>query len=98
MLVSLHSCMVIWENSRCSICFHSLVPGGKVADGDRQAGLAGEFGELDLPGPDPVSGGPAAVGADQQPVGGRVAIRADGFPPAAKRCDGEWPCEGPLTG
>jgi hypothetical protein len=71
-------------------------PGREVADGDRQAGLGGEFGELDLPDPDPVSGGPAAVGADQQPVGGRVAIR--GFLPAAKRCDGEWPCAGPLTG
>ena len=33
---------VIWENSRCSILFHLLVPGGQVADGDRQAGLGGE--------------------------------------------------------
>jgi hypothetical protein len=34
-----HQFRVIWENSRCSILFHLLVPGGRVADGDCQTGL-----------------------------------------------------------
>ena len=70
-----------------------LVPfagsGWEVAHGDRQAGLGGQFGELDLPGADPVSVGAAAVGADQQPVRVGVAIFADGLPPAAQGRDGE---------
>src|ERR1035437_4372250 len=80
---------VIWENSRCSILFHLLVPGREMGDGHPQAGFGGERGELDLPGPDPGSVGPAAVGADQEPLRGRVAGAADGVPPGAQGGDGE---------
>src|SRR5205085_599945 len=56
----------------------------QVANGDRQPGFGGEPGQLDLPGPDPAAVGSAGVGADQQPVGVRVAVGADGVPPASQ--------------
>ena len=62
---------------------------GQVADGDGQPGLGGERGQLDLPGADPVAVGAAAVGADQQPIGMRVAAPPDGVPPAAQSRHGE---------
>ena len=62
---------------------------GQVADGDPQPGLGGERGQLDLPGADPVAVGAAAVGADQQPIGMRVAAPPDGIPPAAQSRHGE---------
>jgi hypothetical protein len=52
---------VIWENSRCSILFHLLVPGGRC---DGQPSLGGECGQLDFPGADAVAVGAAAVAAD----------------------------------
>src|SRR6266545_375607 len=48
---------------------------------DGQAGFGGEGSELDLPGADAVPVGPAAVGADEKPLGVRVAGFADGGPP-----------------
>jgi hypothetical protein len=58
-----------------------------VGDGHPQAGVGGEGCELDLPGPDPGSVGPAAAGADQEPLRGRVADAADGVPPGAQGGD-----------
>ena len=41
--------MVMNENSRCSILFHLLVPGGKVAYGDRDPEFVSEALQLELP-------------------------------------------------
>ena len=75
----------MWENSRCSILFHLLVPGGRWHTVIGQAGLGGERGEFGLPLPGPVPVGAAAVRADQQP--GRVGVQgfSDLLPPG---CDG----------
>src|SRR5664280_1189146 len=70
-----------------------LVPlagaGRTVGDGHRQVGVGGAGCELDLPGPDPGPAGPAAVGADQEPLRAWVADAADGLPPGAQGRDGE---------
>ena len=55
--------------------------GRVVADGDPQAGLGGQAGQFDLPGPDPVAVGAAGIGGDQQPVGVGEAVPAHLVPP-----------------
>src|SRR4051794_28635079 len=68
---------VMKANSRCSIRFHLLVPGGRWATVTRQPGLVGEALQLALPQPDPHAVAAAAVGGDQQPCGGGVAGPAE---------------------
>src|SRR6266581_6175856 len=79
----------MWENRRCSILFHLLVPGGRWQTGDGKAGLGGQLGQLDLPQPGPVSVGSAAVGGDQQPPGVRIGNGPGLAPPGPDRRDGE---------
>ena len=67
--------MVIWENSRCSILFHLLVPGGKWQTVIVQARLGRERRQLGFPEPVAVAVGAARVGGDQQP--GRTRIVDD---------------------
>ena len=67
--------IVMWENSRCSILFHLLVPGGRWQTVIVEPGLGGEGGEFGLPQPGAGAVGAAAVGGDQQPVARRVACR-----------------------
>ena len=55
----------------------------EVADGDLQAGLAGQRRQLGLPQPGAVAVGPSAVGADQQPGSVRVGGLAGLVPPGA---------------
>ena len=40
--VGLASCWVMWQNMRCSILFHLLVPGGKWQTVQRQPELVGQ--------------------------------------------------------
>ena len=54
-----------------------------------QAGLCGQAGQLDLPGPDPVAVGSAGIGGDQEPVGVGEAGSAHLVPPASDGLDGE---------
>ena len=95
-----------------------LVPlagaGREVADGDRQPGLGGERGQLDLPQPGAVAVGAAAVGGDQQPSrragsGRRRSPATSGgwWPRRTRRCRGRCrrspsrrrrPCRRPRTG
>ena len=75
-------------NSRCSILFHLLVPGGKWQT-DREMCFVGQRLQLGLPEAGAVAVGAAAVGGDRQAGGGRVAARAELEPPAADRLNGE---------
>src|ERR1035437_9248267 len=70
--------MVMWANSRCSILFHLLVPGGGC-----------EGGELTFPGPQSGAVEAAAIGGDQQSVGIGVGAAAFVVPPVAQRRHGE---------
>jgi len=81
--------MVIWENSRCSILFHLLVPGWEVADGDVQTGLGRQHRQLGLPEPVAVAVGAARVRGDQQPARAGIVGCSAGLPPASDRGDGE---------
>ena len=87
--------MVIWENSRCSILFHLLVPGGKWQTVIVQAGLGRERRQLGLPEPVAVAVGAARVRGDQQPAGAGVvgwprgpATSAGSRPRRTPRCRG----------
>ena len=70
-----------------------LVPlacsGREVAAGDLQPGLLREPRQLCFPGPGAVAVRAARVAGDQQPRRMRVAVLADGIPPAADRFRGE---------
>ena len=59
--------MVIWENSRCSILFHLLVPGGKWQTVISRPVSAAKRRQLGLPEPVAVAVGAARVRGDQQP-------------------------------
>src|SRR3954466_11158111 len=60
-----------------------------MGEGDVQAGVGGQGGQLGLPQPGAVAVGAATIGGDQQPGRLRVAGGAGGGPPAADRLDGE---------
>jgi len=76
------------ENSRCSILFHLLVPGGKwqtmICRPVPSAAL-----QLDLPQFGAVGVRAAAIGGDRQRLGVRVALPAEVLPPAQDRVDRE---------
>src|SRR5712692_724407 len=63
--------------------------GRQMADDQSEAGLVGEPLELGLPQPAAGAVAAAAVGGDDQAVGGAVARFAHLLPPAADRVDGE---------
>jgi hypothetical protein len=75
------------EKSRCSILFHLLVPGGRVADHDVEAEFVGQLLQLAFPQPHPRAVAAAAVGGDQQ--SGRVGVTrpTDVEPPLADAVD-----------
>src|SRR2546423_15338730 len=60
-----------------------------MADDQRKAGLVGEPLEFALPQPAAGAVAAAAVGGDDQAVGGAVARFSDIVPPTADRGDGE---------
>ena len=79
----------MWENSRCSILFHLLVPGGRWHTVTVSPVSVGEAGQLGLPQPGAVAVGAAAVGGDQQPGRVRVGGRSRLAPPGRDGGDGE---------
>ena len=81
--------MVMRENSRCSILFHLEVPGGKWQTVIASPVSSARAARPGFPGPGAVAVGPAGVGGDQQPAGGRVVGPAAGIPPAADGLDRE---------
>ena len=80
---------VMWQNSRCSILFHLLVPGGKWHTLTSRPVSSREDGELVLPPPAAAGVGPTGVADDQQPPGALVAGGALALPPQAQRAHRE---------
>jgi len=60
-----------------------------MADGDLDAGVFGELGQLHLPEAGPVSVGATGIRGDEQPVRVGVGVHADEVPPAPDRLDRE---------
>src|SRR6266436_5395220 len=77
------------ENSRCSIWFHLLVPGGMCTTVIAMQSSPASPASSTYPQPQPVPVGAAGVGGDQQFLRIRVGVFADGVPPAAAGHHGE---------
>src|SRR3954469_3095773 len=80
---------VMKANSRCSIRFHLLVPGGRWATVTDSPVASAKPCNFALPQPDPHAVAAAAVGGDQQPGGGGGAGPAEVPPPVPNALDRE---------
>ena len=80
---------VIWQNKRCSILFHLLVPGGKWQTLTFKTGFVGESLQRHLPQTRSCSVAAAAVRGNQQAGGMGKPFCAHRAPPTANRGDGE---------
>ena len=66
----------MWENSRCSILFHLLVPGGKWQTVIASPVRVGQLLQLPLPQPDARRRCSRRVGGDQQRLACGIRARA----------------------
>src|SRR5262245_12065719 len=80
---------VMWQNIRCSILFHWLVPGGKWHTEMPRPVSSASRCNLHLPQPASAPVRAAAVGCDQQPPRLRIGPAPHVPPPPPERLDGE---------
>ena len=76
-------------NSRCSILFHLLVPGGRWQTVIGNPEFVGQHLQFALPQAQTHAVAAAAIGGDQQPRRGGIAGCAELLPPAPDALDGE---------
>ena len=77
----------MWQNMRCSILFHLLVPGGRWLTQTRRPLVVGEALQFELPEPRAGAVAPPAVSGDEELTGLGIHLRAHLPPPGADRCD-----------